>query len=141
MTADTVVSGYKNSTAVFSSRDVNVQIETKPTDTVADIMNQFKTQVEAQGYTFDWSITNGQISVTTNVGSFLFDGPDDNALVAMGLKTGTLSGAGSDNNTDSGSTIEPSDDPISFVSNGSGSFTAATGFTGSSALQGSLQTV
>ena len=57
MTADTVVSGYKNSTAVFSSRDVNVQIETKPTDTVADIMNQFKTQVEAQGYTFDWSIT------------------------------------------------------------------------------------
>lgn len=65
MTADTVVSGYKNSTAVFSSRDVNVQIETKPTDTVADIMNQFKTQVEAQGYTFDWSISNGQITVTT----------------------------------------------------------------------------
>ena len=138
MTADTVVSGYKNSTAVFSSRDVNVQIETKPTDTVADIMNQFKTQVEAQGYTFDWSITNGQISVTTNVGSFLFDGPDDNALVAMGLKNGTLSGAGSDNNTGSGSTIEPSNDPISFVSNGSGSFTAVTGFTGSSALQGGV---
>ena len=101
-------------------------------------MNQFKTQVEAQGYTFDWSITNGQISVTTNVGSFLFDGPDDNALVAMGLKNGTLSGAGSDNNTGSGSTIEPSNDPISFVSNGSGSFTAATGFTGSSALQGGV---
>ena len=36
------------------------------------------------------------------------------------------------------SDIEPSDDPISFVSNGSGSFTAATGFTGSSALQGSV---
>lgn len=138
MTADTVVSGYKNSTAVFSSRDVNVQIETKPTDTVSDIMNQFKTQVEAQGYTFDWSISNGQITVTTNAGSFLFDGPDDNALVAMGLKNGTLAGSGStDDSTDTDNTIpEVSTDPISFTSNGTGTLDQSLGFAASSVLTG-----
>lgn len=138
MTADTVVSGYKNSTAVFSSRDVNVQIETKPTDTVSDIMNQFKTQVEAQGYTFDWSISNGQITVTTNAGSFFFDGPDDNALVAMGLKSGTLAGSGStDDSTDTDNTIpEVSTDPISFTSNGTGTLDQSLGFAASSVLTG-----
>ena len=124
LTADSVLSGYENNNIYFNGAEgMGAGITAESTDTVADILNKLKTKIEAAGHSFEWSISNGAITVTSDV-NFNFSGPDNSIAVAMGLQSGTITGTGSSGDT---STPEASSDPISFTSNGTGTLDQSLG--------------